>query len=304
MAPLALYLHDLSRDIRIDLPDLLPGGYMLISIITAVRNAESTLSILLDSLVGQEFRDFELVLQDGASTDGTLMLVERYRALLPPLSLQSEPDSGIYDAWNKAVSRASGDWLIFLGADDRFADDQVLADVAPLLRLLPRDVVFAAGEGEMRFSDGSLFSHMSVDVQRSKQYLEVGCPVCHASLFYRKSLFETEEFDVRFKVAGDYDFLCRHWNVDKVRAINRLVTVMQAGGVSASAKYRSKALKETLIIAKRTFGHYPSLLLKSYVKSVLHGVIITILGVKLGNRFYDLLRILNGNSPCWSKTER
>lgn len=277
---------------------------MFISIITAVRNAESTLPILLDSLVGQEFRDFELVLQDGASTDGTLSLVERYRALLPSVSLQSEPDSGIYDAWNKAVSRASGDWLIFLGADDGFANDKVLAGVAPLLRLLPRDVVFAAGEGEMRFSDGSLFSHMSVDVQNSMQYLEVGCPVCHASLFYRKSLFETEVFDVRFKVAGDYDFLCRHWKADKVRALNRLVTVMQAGGVSASAGSRRKALKETMIIAKRTFGHYPSLLLKSYVKSVLHGAIITILGVKLGNRFYDLLRVLNGNSPCWSKTER
>ncbi|MDR3362753.1 MAG: glycosyltransferase [Desulfovibrio sp.] len=77
------------------------------TIITATRNAAATLPRLLDFLACQTCRDFELVIQDGASTDGTVGLAEAYRDLLPALSLDSAPDRGIYDAWNKALGRGA-----------------------------------------------------------------------------------------------------------------------------------------------------------------------------------------------------
>ena len=84
----------------------------LFTIITAAYNAAATLPRLLDSLAGQTCRDFELIIQDGASKDDTVAMAESYRHKLPALSLASEPDTGIYDAWNKALSRVRGEWVL------------------------------------------------------------------------------------------------------------------------------------------------------------------------------------------------
>ena len=115
------------------------------TIITATRNAAAALQRLLDSLAGQTCRDFELVLQDGASTDGTTAVAEACRGRLPALVVASEPDAGIYDAWNKALQRAAGEWILFLGADDRLAAEDTLARCKERLAGIGPEKVFAAG---------------------------------------------------------------------------------------------------------------------------------------------------------------
>ena len=86
-----------------------------ITIITATYNATATLPRLLESLATQTCQDFELIIQDGASKDDTVAVAESYRHRLPALSLASEPDTGIYDAWNKALSRVRGEWVLVFG---------------------------------------------------------------------------------------------------------------------------------------------------------------------------------------------
>lgn len=118
------------------------------SIITATCNAAETLPILLASLSEQHCRDFELVVQDARSSDGTLALLERASGI-PAIELLSERDSGIYDAWNRAVARARGQWLLFLGSDDRLSDADVLGKTAEMLRQVAAGICFAAGSVRM-----------------------------------------------------------------------------------------------------------------------------------------------------------
>lgn len=118
------------------------------SIVTATYNAEKTLPRLLNSLAAQTCRDFSWIMQDGASKDTTLAVAERYRSRLPQVLLASAPDSGIYDAWNKALDRTKGrlgQWVLFLGADDLLAADDVLEKAQLYLSSCPASIKYCCG---------------------------------------------------------------------------------------------------------------------------------------------------------------
>jgi len=124
---------------------------MKISVITAVYNAEDTIADAIESVLAQDYPDVELVVIDGASTDGTSALLESYRDKINVFV--SEPDSGIYDALNKGIKHASGDVIGFLYADDLFADSSVLSRVAKGWGLVSRSLVWAVS----RLTDSSVF---------------------------------------------------------------------------------------------------------------------------------------------------
>lgn len=105
-------------------------------------NAAAQLERTLRSVERQCYPHWEIIVQDGGSTDGTLEILESHRA---SVSWVSEPDRGIYDAWNKAVARAGGDWALFLGADDFLMNDNVLAQCVHFLKRLDDGIVFAYG---------------------------------------------------------------------------------------------------------------------------------------------------------------
>ena len=102
-----------------------------ISIITVCYNAQETIQYTIDSVLSQQYSNFEYIIIDGQSTDMTCSILSSINN--PKFKYISEPDEGIYDAMNKALDIASGDFLIFLGADDLFYSDKVLLDVVPFL---------------------------------------------------------------------------------------------------------------------------------------------------------------------------
>ena len=102
---------------------------MYFSIITVTYNAEGNIKKTLDSISIQKFRDFEVIVIDGKSQDKTISIVEAYYNQLINLSLLSETDDGIYDAMNKGVRQAKGDYIYFLNAGDCFVDCNVLSEV-------------------------------------------------------------------------------------------------------------------------------------------------------------------------------
>ena len=122
------------------------------TIITSTYNAAATLPRLLDSLASQTCRDFNWIVQDGASSDATIQIVEQYRDRLPEVLADSGKDSGIYDAWNKAIDRwqdKMGEWVLFLGADDKLADVNVLQCVQEKINRADANTLFAAGNIEI-----------------------------------------------------------------------------------------------------------------------------------------------------------
>ena len=100
-----------------------------ISIITPTLNAGKTLEACILSVVNQTYLNKEYLIIDGLSTDGTPGMVKKYADIYPYIKWISEKDAGIYEAMNKGIDLSSGEWIYFLGADDRFYSDRVLDDI-------------------------------------------------------------------------------------------------------------------------------------------------------------------------------
>lgn len=178
------------------------------------------LSALHTSISAQKFTDFEWVVVDGASKDGT----EKYLSEIVDLNLRyiSEPDDGIYDAMNKAISLCKGDFIFFIGADDIFADDAVLSDVSSQMDNSAMAIFGSVEDGRgVQFSSHIGFKTYVINT------------IHHQSVFYNKKLFEKFKYDTQVPVIADYELnLLLHLKKEKNQKINRLIAKCGSGGVS------------------------------------------------------------------------
>lgn len=174
------------------------------------------------SVADQDFQDWEHIIVDGASTDGTLNIVQKYAHL----KTISEPDNGIYDAMNKGVTNAEGEWLYFIGADDFLHDKEVLATVNKHLNssvdVVYGDVVSSRFRGRY---DGPF------DVKKIRLR-----NICHQSIFIRKSVFDAVGgFNERYPAQADWDHNMRWMLNSQVRSkyIDVIVADYSDGGYSS-----------------------------------------------------------------------
>jgi len=180
---------------------------MKISVITAVYNAKETVREAIESVLAQDYVDVELVVIDGASTDGTKELLESCRDRIDVLI--SEPDEGIYDALNKGIRHATGDVVGFLHADDLFADTGVLSKVANTFSDSGADAIY----GDLVYvsktePDRVIRYWQSGDY--SLQKLKHGWMPPHPTFYVRRSVYEQHgDFDTSFRIAADYDCMLR-----------------------------------------------------------------------------------------------
>jgi glycosyltransferase involved in cell wall biosynthesis len=165
----------------------------LLSVITVCRNPGTRVRAALASVWNQRGADCEAVVIDGGSTDGTREWLEAQRARLG--ALVSEPDRGVYDAMNKGVAAARGDWVLFLGADDRLAAEDVLARATPALRSTAAGVV----AGEAAFDDGRTYRFTGTAGAVRRNFIH------HQAAFYRRELLVREGFNAGLRVMADYD---------------------------------------------------------------------------------------------------
>lgn len=175
------------------------------SIITVCFNAMAVIPKTLESLRAQSFTDYEWVVVDGDSSDGTKVWLEQQS----PDIYVSERDRGIFDAMNKAVDNATGEWLFFLNAGDEFADSLVLADIATAIdavasqpkpsALVYGDVVYFGTKGQRR----KRFHWMT------RNRLVFG-DLCHQSAFVQRRLFRKYgDFDITLRFNADFDWFIR-----------------------------------------------------------------------------------------------
>ncbi len=180
---------------------------MKISVITATWNCADTIGDCLASVAGQSYPDREHIVIDGASPDGTLSVLEAHRAQLAVLV--SEPDQGIYDALNKGLSRASGEVVGLLHADDLYADADVLARIAaafadPAVDAVYGDLVYVSQKNTDR-----VIRHWRSGEYRPAR-LRRGWMPPHPTLYLRRSLYERHgNFDLQYRIAADYDLILR-----------------------------------------------------------------------------------------------
>jgi glycosyltransferase involved in cell wall biosynthesis len=178
-----------------------------ISVVTVCFNAAKSIERTIQSVMSQQDADIEYVVVDGASTDGTMAIVNRYANRIS--TIVSEKDGGIFDAMNKGIGLATGDVVYFLNADDAFADPRVLADVGRAFMEDPSRT-FVYGNviledepgGRLRFP-ASAFKKRSVSEFLHNSF-------CHQAVFVRRSLFShLGTFDKAYKYSADYEWIIR-----------------------------------------------------------------------------------------------
>ncbi len=216
-----------------------------ISVITVTRNlieAGRRQSILdaMECVQNQTCRDLEHVIWDGASTDGTQDLIKGKIAEIEtgggttPVRFHSEPDSGLYDAMNKAVDACRGEYVVFLNSDDLIAEVDSLERMQA--HLAEHDPDYAFGETVYVNTDGSSFHVRRMGTKGMLRSI----PFCHNSTFIRRSAFlELGGHDLQFKIVADYDMALRLLlNGYKPSAASFPISVFHRGGLSADS-YRN-----------------------------------------------------------------
>ncbi|MDF1584496.1 MAG: glycosyltransferase family 2 protein [Methyloprofundus sp.] len=214
----------------------------LISVITVVFNGEQYLEQTINSVIGQTYDNVEYIIIDGGSTDGTLDIIRRYEGAID--YWVSEGDEGIYDAMNKGISVASGEWLNFMNAGDFFANDKIIYDV--FKEKIKADLIY--GDHEIRYS--------TINKKfKAKSILEIfkGMIFCHQSMFVSKALqlefpYEYEQY----KFASDFSFIFRYITSDQynIKYTNSVISSIEAKGESniniflTIKEYRSIVLKK------------------------------------------------------------
>ncbi|MBC7405209.1 MAG: glycosyltransferase [Cytophaga sp.] len=200
-----------------------------ITIITVCRNAEHLIAKTIASVSAQTYTPHEYVVIDGASTDSTLKYFKNF--LASPLKIISEKDSSIYDAMNKAVRMATGDYVYFLNAGDVFTDANVIADISAFAdkhsnpSLLFGNVIYVWENisGRRRFAHINSFTLPVSDL-------------CHQAVFAKRSLFsDVGIFDLSYKLAADFDWFLRIFR-QKYKGVyfDRDIAFYDGHGVSAT----------------------------------------------------------------------
>lgn len=241
---------------------------MKISVITSVYNNKETIEDAINSVLNQSYKNIEYIIVDGASTDGTVEIVQSYGSKIR--KFVSEKDKGIYDGLNKGIHLATGEIIAFLHSDDLYASDNIIALVA---KEFENDVTLDGIYGDLVYTPKNDTDKV-LRYWKSKEFeislLKKGWMPAHPTLFLKRDVYEKfGGFDLGFKIAGDYDFMLRILNCGiKVQYIPRVLYKMRVGGESnKSVKNIIRKSKEDLkALKKNSVGGAWTLVRKNFSK--------------------------------------
>lgn len=208
-----------SRDIFLPPDKNLP----LVSIIIATMNAGNYIDGCLKSIISQEFRNVQLLIFDGQSNDNTVNILKQYDQYIS--YWQSEPDQGIYDAMNKAVTFSKGDWVLFLGSDDRLLDG-----FSHMCKNLQNKNTLYYGDCEVDQTTklGGEFS----------SYKLAKMNICHQALFYPAGVFKKYLYPLQYRVFGDYLLNMQCWGDRSIikKYVPRCIAIYDMNGFSSNTE--------------------------------------------------------------------
>jgi glycosyltransferase involved in cell wall biosynthesis len=276
----------------------------LISVIVAVYNGRTTLQQCVDSVASQTLQDVELIVIDGGSTDGTVDLLISNAAKLAYWI--SEPDKGIYNAWNKALHHANGEWICFLGADDYLWSNDALARMAEVLKTLPPETQIAYGQVMLLgLDDAPLYAVGGPYALKLGQRADVmGLPP-HPGLMHRRAVFEERGgFDESFRIAGDTELLFRELQRAPARFVPGVIVAgMRQGGISSKPTNVLKSLQELRRIQRKHGIRWPGAALTlARLRALVRWILWRVMGERLTRRALDFGRKLLGKPPYWTRT--
>lgn len=209
-----------------------------LSIITSTLNADITFSCLLESIRNQYNSDIEFIVIDGGSKDRTIDLIKLNSDIISYYI--SEPDSGIYNAWNKGVKISKGEWISFVGADDIFCDDAISGYLSAIGNSKPGTEYISS---RVRYHPNKSHQRIIGEAWMWPAF-QKHMTVAHVGSVHHRSLFEKYGyFDESYQICGDYEFLLRPRSLLRADFFNQITANM--GGDGKSNNYLTETFKET-----------------------------------------------------------
>ena len=207
-----------------------------ISVVTVTYNCEKILEATVESIINQTYPNVEYIIIDGASTDGTVEVINKYRSYIA--CFKSESDKGIFDAMNKAIDMATGDWIIFMNAGDCFADADVLESLSAYMR---PQVSAIYGRVNVLTLKGIVTGERPLPFFENKsKFKPMG--VSHQSIVLSMKELGNIRFDLKYKIAADYDMIKRVYEVNPkfVYADIPISIIDATDGLSANNRRRQR----------------------------------------------------------------
>ncbi len=224
-----------------------------LSVITIVYNNARDIERTMLSVLNQTYSNIEYVIVDGLSNDGTLQVIEKYRDRVSKLI--SEKDKGIYDAMNKGLTLASGDYVIFMNSGDEFYDTETVAAVFATAD----DADIYYGETEMITDTGESLGQRRHKAPRTFTWrgFKYGMSISHQAIYIKRTL--AEPYDRQYQLSADIEWIIRAAKkAQKIVNVNRYVAKYLVGGMSKKKHHQS--LQERFDIMKRYYGLVPTVL--------------------------------------------
>lgn len=252
---------------------------MKISIITATYNSAETVRDTFDSVLRQTYQNYELIVVDGASKDGTVEIIREYEPRFEGrMRWVSEPDQGLYDAMNKGIAMATGDVVGILNSDDFYSSFDVLLAIS---RRFEKHQDIDAVYGDVKYVEWNdttrMLRYYSSRMFR-RSWMRMGFMPAHPSFYCRKSVYEKfakrnatdasmpcEYFDTNYKIAADFENLLRMIYIGRIKThyMRKDCVTMRNGGASSSGMISHKQINRDHMRAFKENGVYSNYLLIS-----------------------------------------
>lgn len=258
------------------------------TVITITYNAEAVLQRTLDSVLHQTHEDVEHLIIDGASTDGTLAMAQHYKAASDASAcghkvvVRSEPDEGIYDAMNKGLTQASGDYIVYMNAGDSFPQPDTLEQVAHRCHLneLPSDALPAVLYGNTNVVDNEgrfLYPRKKQPPKKLTWHsFKHGMMVCHQAFYARTDIAKNLPYDLKYKYSSDVD-----WCIRVMKEAERLSLPLQNIGMvvanyteeGATTRHHRESLKERFAVMAHHYGYVTTAVMHAWfaVRTAIQG---------------------------------
>ena len=198
------------------------------SIIIPTFNSENTIKVAIESIISQTYNNYEIVIIDGASTDKTVELLKGYNN--EKIKITTEKDKGIYDAMNKGIQTAKGEWLLFLGGDDSLYDNDVLMNIFQRAKNTSYKLIY--GNVQLIGEAGWAKDQTIYDGEFN---LEKICKknICHQAIFYKHEIIKPLEYNLNYCILADYDLNLALWSKYKFQYVPLIISKYDMGGKSS-----------------------------------------------------------------------
>lgn len=234
-----------------------------LSIIIPTFNSEKTLKQCLDSIVTQTFQDYEILLIDALSADSTIEILKEYSLNCPKINWVSEKDAGVYDAMNKGLKMAKGEWIYYLGSDDKLSKPIVLQEIFDFDKK-DFDVIY----GNVKLIGNTSWAKHD-DIYDGEFDLKklISKNICHQAILYKRQYLKNQigSYNVNYKICADWDFNLRCWANKPFLYLDLVVADFYGGGLTSRIENRDDAFSQDFKI--NLLNYFGKKKLRNYLKT-------------------------------------